>query len=256
MADKDNAQEETGMFGNQDMMEVKDPTVEVAEDAGKEGGDKEMTPLEKEQAEKIENLEGKLGKYGENLTNQRGIIDKLSEQVKELTKDGDDVKEEDIEVPYPEIKYSKDLPEDEREEMTKREIEQMDMIAKMQENENKKTIEAVKAKVESDRKAEEGKYDVTENAKQFAMELAGDDREMANKIISEFNNFDSSKVDSDDSLKTMLDKASKLVDDFKPAKEETQKGGSAVKKEGDGSDFDATSIIKGVTSTNEGGYDL
>lgn len=89
--------------------------------------------------------------------------------------------EQDGDVPFKEIKTSNDLTDDEKDEMTDAEIKALDEMAVLKQTINQQARDLAKAK------GGDGAVDVNATVKANALELAGDDAEVANKIIEAFN---------------------------------------------------------------------
>jgi hypothetical protein len=242
--------------------------------------EKEKTDEEKE-AEKIANnptvkaLEDKIKEYGENLTGQRTAHEKEVADLKKQLADalagkgggeGDDKGGEN--VMFKDIKFSKDLTEEERDDMTATEIALFDQNAQQQVAMNKlfetvqsttKSVEEVKvtdlnssAQVEATRLATE--------AIAVNKDLAKDATELKDKIIVEFNEFNNEGI-TPEKLVERMQKALNNVHGYTPPKEQEKKGGNgnnAIKENkaggGDTSAIDA--IVAGITKSNEGTYNL
>ena len=110
------------------------------EKKGKEGDEKkfEAIPTDHPIIEGLQNQITQLtqdkGSMGTNLSKQGDIIKTLEKKVGEL-KEGK--KGDETDVLFKDIKWSKDLKQDEKDEMTDTEVKQMDQIAEMQTAQNK-----------------------------------------------------------------------------------------------------------------------
>lgn len=197
---------------------------------------------------------------GGNLSAQRDLIKTLEGKVEALMKGGKQEKEGEADVLYKEIKWSKDLTEEEREEMTATEIKQMDMIAEMQTQQNKMYGEMQKkGKDEEGGKVEDLNKTVQAAAKALSKDEDGtEDTDMANQIIESFKamKFDVTGLSAEEIAKRVAVAASQ-VPDFKPQKEQGTKKGKTVKKDGDSTDpFGVDKIVEEATRPNSGGYAL
>lgn len=207
--------------------------------------------------EAIKSLEKKIDEYGTNLTKQREIIETLQNELK-LAKEGKgSAAEED--KPFKDIKYSKDLTKEQREEMTETEIAQMDVIAGMQEQMNKMHETASAAAKATQQAGDDKKVDVKGLAQQEAMALTKGDIEMANKIIKEFNEFAGNDTLTEAQIKERIAKASKLVPEYKAPKE--QKGGTGngkppASKSGDDPHGVDAIVAEAAKGKKPGSYDL
>lgn len=212
---------------------------------------------------KITALEGDKSRMGDNLANQGKIIDDLRKG-KNLDKEGkptDVVEDKDIPVPYKpeEIKFSKDLTEDERDAMTKTEITLFDALADMKVKANEKSIADFKKEKEMTTKAElkDKVEDLNTSVKTFALELAGNDPAKANEIIESAKRFNLVGLD-EATLKERINDAYKLLPDYKPPKEQVIRRGAPVKETGNLNDdpFGSTKIIEEAQQKSKGTYTL
>ena len=229
---EDNTVAEADAFG-----EPNKPEPSVVEDKKEEGVDEiEKHPLVKELRGQIETVKKE---YGGNLAGQREVIKRLESEIESIKKGGNptgkDKEGEDTgEVLFKEIKWSKDLSEEERDEMTDNEIKQMDVIASMQEAQNK-----MYAEMQSKGKSEEdtGVKDINSFVRKEAMELSGDDTELTNLIIESFNSMKfSTEGLSEEELKKRVELSATQVPTYKAPKEQPTKTGKPVKKGGGDTD--------------------
>lgn len=203
--------------------------------------------------------------YGGNLSGQRDVIKRLEDEITLLKKGGTKKEgEEDVAVLYKpeEIKWSKDLTKEQREEMTETEIAQMDQIAEMRTKMNEMYADTQKKAKEGETKAVE---DLNTTVRSAAQELAtGEDgkvnTELANQIIESFKTlkFDVAGLSADD-IKKRVEMAAKQVPDYKPPKEQTTvpQGGKTVKKGASESDpFGVDKIVEEATKGQDGTYSL
>lgn len=240
--------------------------------------------------EKIKNhdsykkLEKEAKEKGENLSKQGKVIEKLQKDIEALKKGGNAHNHESkqFDAPYKTIKRSKDLSKEEREEMTISEIQNMDDLADLKENYNKmakerhdeKNAEKVETKEEKDEDDGEddenkGKVDLLDSdspskdmakeVKDIALELSGNDRAMANKIINEFNGFANNDQLSSKQLRDRLMKAAKIIPEYVAPKEQSiHNDGNTVKTDGKKKEdpFGNSDIVESVTKRSKGNYKL
>jgi len=241
---KDNTPD-TDAFGEP----TKDSPIKVEKKPDKkDDGDIEKNPLVIELRKQVADKE----KMGENLSNQGKIIDTLKKEIEEMKK-GKNENGEESETLHKDIKWSKDLTAEEKEELTDTEIKQMDEIAKLKETQNK-LFEAINKKKEP----EGEKLDVSSVVKKAAKELAEDNTDIANQIIEIFNSLDfKTEGLTEEKLKEKVKIAASQVPDYKPPKEQTGKKGNTVKGGGDDKDpFGVDKIIEEATTPKKGGYAL
>lgn len=269
-----------GVTMNPDGTEYVPPVEAPAEEPKK---DKDGKPVveKKSDAEDIENhpavvaLRTKIEEFSTNLTGQRTAHEK---EVAELNKKLADAltgkkPEEGAEVMFKDIKFSKDLTKEERDDMTDAEIALFDQNANMQVAMNKmfETVSTVGKKTEETVKTvEEQKVeDLNASAKVEAVRLADeaiktnptlakDARELADKIIVEFNEFNNVGLTPEKLLERMK-KALNNVSGYVPPKEAVQHKptGDPVSGGGKPTDqFGVDAIVAGVNKKNDGNYDL
>lgn len=233
-------------------------------DKGKGGDDIEKNPLVVELRSQIETIKKE---YGGNLSGQRDVIKRLETEIETLKKGGSPTGEgkdggQDGEVLFKDIKWSKDLTQAEKDEMTDNEIKQMDVIASMQEAQNKMYSEMQRGK-KSDMSENKAVEDLNTLVRTEAMELSkGEDgkenTELANQIIESFKamKFSTDGLTEEDIKKRVAMSATQLSG-YKPPKEQPNKKGAPVKKSGDSSDpFGVDKIIEEATTAQDGGYAL
>lgn len=197
--------------------------------------------------------------YGGNLSGQRTVIAGLEAKIAELTK-GKTTEEagSDEDVLFKDIKFSKDLTKEEREEMTDREIQQMDEIAAMKEAQNKMYAEQRKAtKTVETSKVEDLNTSVQSIAKALATGEDGkENTDLANQIIESAKMFNLEGL-TPEQLKERVTAAAKLVPDYKPVKEQTQPKGKTVNNaQSDTDPFGTDQIIKEAEAKRGGDYSL
>lgn len=194
-----------------------------------------------------------------NLTAQRELIKSLQDKVDQLTtKGGDNTKDGEVDVLYKDIKWSKDLTDEEKEEMTETEIRQMDEIAEMKTKQNELYAESQKKNKEQESKKSD---DIQSLVKSTALELSKDEDgkesvELANQIIESTKQFNLEGLDD----KTIIERvgmARKLLPDYTPPKETVTKKGKTVKGTSTDEDpFGVDTIIDEVSEGSDGNYAL
>lgn len=203
--------------------------------------------------------------YGGNLSGQREVIERLEKEIKVLRESkGESGKTEggDEDVPFKEIKTSKDLTDEEKEEMTETEIKQYDQIAMLMQTINKLAGEiSKKSKEESGKSGEDLKKFVQNTARALAKESAGkDDTDLTNAIIDKFNGmrFNLEGLD-EEAIAERVKVAATQVSEYKPPKEQTTKRGKTPK--GAYNDemedpFGIDAIVEAQGKGNDGEYNL
>ena len=224
----------------------------------------EVAPEIKALQDQIAKLSDDKKSMSDNLIAQGKLIEDLRKG-KNFDKDGkptDVVDEKDIPVPYKkeEIKFSKDLTEDERDAMTKTEIALFDQLADMKVKANEKAINDFKKEQEMVKNNEKNKEvtDLNSKVKEIALTLANNDPTKANEIIESAKRFNLAGLD-EATLKTRIEDAQKLLPDYVPPKEQRTitNGGTVVKENGTKEDpFGSTKIIEQVNSNSKGTYAL
>lgn len=217
----------------------------------------EKTVVKKE-TEVIEGLKADIEKvkreYGSNLSGQREVIKKLEGEIAELRigKKPDEKLEEGL---FKDVKHSKDLTAEQKDEMTELEIKLLDELADVKEALNKNYIESQKDK----KVAETAKVDdVNKSVREHASAIANGDTEMANQIIESFNIM-KFNVDglTPEELKQRVEVAAKQVPDYKPPREQATVHGKTVKQNGGGTDpFGTDKIVAEATQGQNGTYSL
>lgn len=238
-----------------------------ADDKGDKGGKVENNP-------EVKALQDKLASMGGNLSGQNKIINNLKKEIENLKggktgTDGAGEKGASGEL-FKEIKTSKDLTKEEKDEMTESEIKQFDEIATLKQGINQlaqlissgKTQDGTGAGNEEEIFIETGDTspveDLKAETKTIALKLAGDDVDMANKIINEFNQFAGNDTLNKAQLLERISKSAKLVDGYKPIKEQATKRGGSVGGSGkdDKDPFGINAVVEGVKKGNDGKYSL
>lgn len=261
------------VFGNTlnpDGSEVSPEVVVKKEDETKKV--EEETKAKAEEIEKspvVVELKGKLDEYSKNLKGQNDVISKLEKTIEDLSKGkiDPDKKPEEGEVLFKDIKTSKDLTTEQKEDMTDTEIALYDRNAQLETamnglftaiKEQGKTTETAKVEdLNSSAKMEASK--LAEEAIKANPELAKDTQELVNKIIVEFNEFNNEGI-SPEKLAQRVKKALNNVEGYKAPKEQKAPDGSgknAVKdKNGVKDTSKIDNIVKNVNVNNTGEYNL
>jgi len=238
-------------FGEQEQ-----PVVETEET--KE--EKKYEPIPEDHPDWVSTQE-KLKDMGTNLSAQGKIIDsyrqgKGSDDKKE--EEEPDVKIEDSELPFPDVKFSKDLIDDERDGMTDTEIAQMDRLAKMEELENKRFKDSKVTEVKTEtKKVEDLNKTVQATAMELAKEQSGkEDIALANQIIESSKRFALEGLD-EATVKARVAEAHKSLPDYKAPAEQKKVNGSSVKGTDASKDpHGVDKIVSDVTEQNKGGFAL
>lgn len=202
--------------------------------------------------------------HGGNLSKQREIIKGLEDKIATLTKGGaapaatDDGKD-DPNLPFPDVKFSKDLTKEEREEMTDNEIRLMDQLAATQDYQNKQYLASKKQAAEQ---TETQTVNVNTTVQNTAKELSkGEDGkenlDLANEIIESVKQFNLEGL-SEAEIKDRVNKAAQLLPSYTPPKEQIKKPGNPVKENPTNSDdpFGVDQIVEEVANRKGGSYDL
>jgi len=203
-----------------------------------------------------EQIEAVKKEYGTNLSGQRQVIDRLTAKIEAFEKNGSAAPEGEEDVLYKkdEIKWSKDLTPEQREEMTDTEIKQMDEIAGMKTAQNKMYADQKKGgKQEAETKENNLQGWVREEAKA----LAGDDVDVANQIIEAAKMLNLQGLD-EKTVRERMKVAASAVPNYKPAKEQQRKDGKPVEGGGKQDDpFGVDVIVEEVhQSKKSGAYSL
>ncbi len=222
-----------------------------------------------EKSAEVVALETKLQEYSTNLSGQGDVIKKLQDKISALEKGGESKEGAGEEnVLFKDIKTSKDLTEEQREDMTETEIALFDANARQQEAMNKmfETINN-QSKQSNDAKVDDlnstarvEAIRLAEEAIKTSPELAVDSKELSDKIIVEFNEFNNEGLTAEKLIERMK-KALNNVNGYTPPKEQetkTAQGKNAVKDgAGKGKDpFGVDAIVASVKSENKGDYSL
>jgi hypothetical protein len=226
-------------------------TERLAKEAGTtEGKLKASEDLHKTKDSNIEAMRVKLEKY------EKGEIVPPKQKAEE-----DKKKAEEAAVLFKEIKTSKDLTKEQKEEMTDTELAQFDEIATLKGGMNQLASMIAGMKTTTEEKPAgdkpEDKTQAVENlqklVKDTAKELAGDDVNMANLIIESSKQFSFEGL-NDEQAKERVLAAAKLLPDYKPAKERTVKPGKPAGSGGTDKDpYNIDKIVDEVHNTKESG---
>lgn len=216
-------------------------------------------------------LKVKLEEYSNNLTGQRTAHEK---QIADLRKQLEDKiagkggeNSSDDNVMFKDIKFSKDLTQDERDDMTDTEIRLFDQNAQQQVAMNQLFATVSKAsKVIDETKVEDLNSSARTEAMRLAEEnfklnptLAKDVRELSDKIIVEFNDFNNAGI-TVEKLAERMKKALNNVTGYTPPKEKSIRDttGKPIKTGGSTATdpYGIDSIVAGVNKKNDGKYSL
>lgn len=239
-------------FGNErtpDGKIVPPPEVAADEEKDKDGKKKEdaapaedieKSPVVVELRRQLKDLETDKSSMGGNLSAQGKAIDKLKQELADI-KSGKSTGAERL---FKDIKRVKDLPKDRQDEMTDSEKQLFDTLADTQERMNTMVADAAKkaddavtaAGVEEEAEATAEEFNGRVQGGVLALIGVGEgetptsvQKALANSIIEEFNQFSGNDKLTPKQLKERIEKAAKLVPDYKPAKEQQAPRGGAAK---------------------------
>lgn len=258
-----------GVTLNPDGTEIsQEKTIKKEGEEDKDGKKKEDEG--KEKTPEMVALETKVEEYSKNLIGQNDVISKLQAKIATLEAGGGKKEVEDSEnVLFKDIKTSKELTEEQRDDMTETEIALFDANATQQEAMNKmfKAIQSGQ-KMQEDAKVLDLNASANIEAKKLAEEiikispeLAKDTNELRDKIIVEFNEFNNEGITAD-KLAERMKKALNNVNGYTPPKEQEKKAGGSGKnvvKDGAGGSsdpFGVDAIVASVNRDNKGEYSL
>lgn len=221
--------------------------------------DIEKNPLVIELKQSIATLTENLAKETGDKTNMGKNLSAMRTRLEKLEK-GDKEGEAEAVFKKEDIKRVKDYTKDEQEAMTETEKRLIESDADMKERINKMVADAAAKDTETSEKAQtetekaDAKKAFDTKVQGLATTLAGDDKDMANKIIIEFNQFaDNDKLD-DKQLAERLAKAAKLVPDFKPQREQASPRGAAPAADTNKDDpHGVGKIVDDVQKSKQGG---
>lgn len=179
---------QTDAFGEAIPQPPKEGEEAVVKDAEIVKDDSKLTPTERmtKMAEELGTLKATVASSEALHKTKDENIRALVEKIKKFeagTGNDKGGKEQEGDVPFKEIKTSKDLTDEEKDEMTDAEIKALDESALLKQTINKMSLDLAEAKKGGASEA----VDVNKTVKETALELAGDDADVANKIIEAFN---------------------------------------------------------------------
>lgn len=228
---------------------------------GEDKGGEKLTPTQQ-----IAELSRKIGEYaekerswGETQKSKDENIRAMKESIKRLEAQVGNKKETagneggEAEVLFKEIKTSKDLTDEQKEEMTDTEIKQMDEIASLKQGMN--NLASLIKKGQGGEK-KDGQVDIQSTVKETAKELAQGNKELANQIIESVKKFNLEGLGEEDIAARVME-AAKLVPDYKPPKEQTNKGGKPAGGTNNSDPHGVDKVIEEVFKKKENnGFDL
>lgn len=238
------------------------PVVKV-EEKKPEAGDLEKNPLVVELRTSIQSLTEKLTKetgdksaMGKNLSAMRERLDKLEK--------GDTKGAAEPVFKKEEMKRVKDYTKEEQDAMTPAEKALIESNADMKERINGMVATAAKEaadkahadgqKTEEEKEIEDTNARISTTVQPIALKLAGNDKDLANQIILNFNMFSGNDTLDDKQLAERVAMAARMIPDFKPAKEQASPAGGAVKAGGkDGEDPHGVQAIVDQARESRGG---
>jgi len=211
--------------------------------------------------EQITKLSEDKGSMGSNLSKQNDIIKGLEKQITDIKggKVDPDNKNEDKLI-YKDIKFSKDLTEAERDELTDTEIKQMDELAEIKTTQNRLYAESLEKENETGNKEAEDK---NKSVQEFAKELSiGEDGKenikIANSIIEKFKSLDFNlEGKTAEEIKNLVKISAGQVSEYKPVNEQVLSKGKTVAGTKTAEDpFGNDKIIEEASKPADGTYEL
>lgn len=200
--------------------------------------------------------------YGGNLSGQREKIKNLEKQIQDYKNGVGNTEEKgaiDPNLPYPEVKFSKDLSDKERELLTDNEIKMMDDLATMKKRENDKYLaELNKTKEVENKKVEDLQSLIKNTAIELSKDETGKERlDIANAIIESAKQFSYEGL-SEEQIKERVGNGYKLLPTYTPPKEQINKIGSTItnNKAGENSFAENDKIIEEANKDSNGAYQL
>jgi hypothetical protein len=196
-------------------------------------------------------IESVKSEYGSNLSGQRDVIKRLEQQITELGGKKDADKDEDKNLPFKpeEIVYSKDLSKEKLDDMTDNEIKLHDELMK-----NREVMNAQARERNAERKQQDTSKvtDLNASVRSIALELAGNDTEVANSIIESSKQFNLTGLTQEE-LKARVTTAHTLIPNYKPKTEPITRNGAPVKTTTDSKDpFGTDKIVSEVEGKRNG----
>lgn len=238
------------------IVEMPAPAAPAADDKKPDGGkveDIENHPLVKELRAQIEAVKKE---YGGNLSGQRDKISRLEKQIADISKGA---KPEEKPKPiFDKIVFSKDLPKEERDEMTPRERELHDELMTTRQRINE--MAATNApKPDAAKEGDGSTFDVVKGVQDAAMKLAEGNYLKATQLVEKFNalGFDLSQITAENVAERVASVAD-LIPDFKPKKEQETTRGGAVRSAGASSGVDSVVAAAAAdrSAASNGNYEL
>lgn len=227
----------------------------------------------------LKERDDKIEKQSNDLSGQGKALREVNKRLKALEAGKPAAGDQNVDLPHKEIKRSKDLTSAERDEMTQREIQQMDEIAAMKDRENKAALEAHDAKKKADAAAagddddEDEDEDEEEKKREKAKEpaafrdaaiekLSGGDAERKRELkeAAKLISFEGLKTAEEIEARVKL-AAEKFIPKWTPPKEQASPAGNGGKPvEGGGAvaddPHDVMKFIKGNKSEARGQFAL
>jgi len=181
-------------------------------------------------------------------------IRNMRRRIKELEKGGGNASDVEVDLPYKDVKFSKDLSEDERDSMTEIELKQHDQIAEMQTRINNDVLEAHKKATEGSGDDDDGEVLDKSESKDFArtqaLKLAKGKKKVANEILEEYNRFNNEGL-TEAQITENLERANRLRPDYQPPKQQARRKGKAVKSGSKSDPFGVDTIVEEASGSGD-----
>lgn len=206
----------------------------------------------------FKHLETKHKELGSNLKNQGDIIAEKDKKLKEFLKTAP-VPSEKLPWKPEDLRTSKELTDDEKDEMTAGELKLWDERAAMRAKENKAAEEAARKELlgENEENTEErvkGDDLKTLIATEIGA-LSGGDAERLRELTEAVALLNLSGLTAEQ-VKERVKMAERLLPNYTPPKEQAKGQGGAVKNGGEADPFNVTKIIEESRGGNKGDYSL
>jgi hypothetical protein len=229
--------------------EVKKEEVNVDAPVVEQKDDAKLTP-----SEKLAKMAEELGSFKAKVEASEALHKKKDDDIRARVekvggKHQEGGTEQEGDVPFKEIKTSKDLTEDERDEMTDAEIKAMDESATLKQTINQMARDLAEAK-----KGKQGDVDVNATVRTMAETLASNDADIANKIIEAYNGAKFNTTDmSAEEIEKSVELVAGLVTGYKAPAEGTMGAGKGKPASGGGKSdpYGVDAIVESVAQRKQ-----